>query len=62
MKTEYDYGRDTAIWMLEHDRENAVEQQNLTADIMPEDYNTMKRDGIENPDSEKYWNGFNSAF
>jgi len=60
-KTEADFGRETALDYLEHAQEWAVIQKNLGDDIPDGDYVEMRRAGIANPDSRKYWEGFNSA-
>jgi len=60
MRPEFDYGRDYA----EHTGGDGgvVDVMNNCPDIPVEDYVTMKRDGINNPDARKYWEGYNSYF
>jgi hypothetical protein len=66
MKTEFDFGFDTAKWMSDNELNNSavdVEKMILgTSSIPDEDYCAIVRFGIENPDSLKYWQGFNSYF
>ena len=67
MKTEYDFGRAYAQWLVnENDPEatpvNIDEMIGGTVDIPPGDYNAMVAGGIDNPDPRRYWKGFNSIF
>jgi len=59
--TEADFGRSTAEYLLGNEHEGAVIQNDLTCDIPDGDYTEMVAAGIENPNSRKYWEGFNSA-
>ena len=67
MKTEKDYGYAYAEWFDENDPYEAGpvdidEMVHGTVDIPEGDYLKMVQDGIENPDSRLYWQGFNSFF
>ena len=67
MKTEFDFGRDYAEFLVNNTREdvgsiNVNEMLGQSSDIPNDDYLAMKNDGIENPDARKYWMGYNSYF
>ena len=63
MKTEFDYGREYAESMAgEGEAVDVEEMVHMSTDIPTEDYISMKREGIENPDARKYWAGYNSYF
>jgi len=67
MKTEYDFGRSYAQWLVnENDPQatpaNIDEMCGGLVDIPDGDYLAMVAAGIDNPDPRRYWEGFNSIF
>ena len=64
MKHEFDFGREYAE-SIEEGFGSPVDIDQIVkrpCEIPSEDYLAMKREGIENPDDCKYWEGFNSYF
>jgi hypothetical protein len=63
--TEYEYGYEFAKWSVteDHAETNEVDiekQVHHSTEIPPEDYRTMVKAGIENPNSREYWRGYNA--
>ena len=61
MKTERDYGYDFAA----NTGDGPVDINEMcsgSVDIPADDYNTMRNEGIENPNAREYWAGYNSYF
>jgi hypothetical protein len=65
MKTERDFGRENAEWMVDNGQVEAGELVNIdemvggTVDSPSGDYDAMKEEGIENPSARLYWKGYN---
>jgi len=65
MKTERDFGYETAEAMQEPGYDGPVDidkEVRRTVSITEGDYLAMRDAGIENPDAREYWRGFNSFF
>jgi hypothetical protein len=63
MKTEFDYGYEYAADNGgEYGPVDIDEMVNSTQSIPDGDYTMMKKNGIEYPDTRKYWKGYNSFF
>jgi hypothetical protein len=66
MKTEQDFGREFAEFISTEDtvvsQGEPTVQPDTNAEIPNEDYLSMQRSGIENPDARAYWMGYNSFF
>ena len=66
MKTERDFGRETASAMRGkpgYDGPVDIEEMVSGTVSIPEgDYWAMQDEGIENPNAREYWQGFNSFF
>ena len=65
MKTERDFGYETAEAMQEPGYDGPVDidkEVRRTVSIPEGDYLAMREAGIENPNAREYWRGFNSFF
>ncbi len=65
MKTERDFGYETAEAMQEPGYDGPVDIDKevcRTVSIPEGDYWAMQDEGIENPNAREYWKGFNSFF
>ena len=67
MKTEFDYGFEYAKFLVNDVGEDVgpvkiEEMLTGSSDIPNDDYRTMTRNWIKNPDARKYWEGYNSYF
>ena len=65
MKTERDFGYETAEAMQEPGYDGPVDidkEVRRTVSIPEGDYLAMREAGIENPNAREYWQGFNSFF
>ena len=62
MKTEREYGYEFGQWMRKEGQDGAVDINEACHDGIPdEDYTTMVREGIDNPQPRPYWLGYNEA-
>jgi hypothetical protein len=65
MKTEREFGREYAEYMVDSNQVPSGEQVNIdemvnsTVSIPSGDYDAMVVAGIENPNAREYWRGYN---
>ena len=66
MDTEYDFGWEYAKWCQKNGLSTGqvgIDQMlSSTMDVPESDYVKMRSSGIKNPDTLKYWSGYNAYF